>query len=172
MKYMGSKRAMLKNGLGHLIDHEIKQATRFVDLFTGSGAVAMFAAQKHVLPVIAVDLQSYSAILAGAVINRALAIDVEMTWKAWATRAQRHFASIRLPREESITQTVVEKYRAWSAKREDLPITQAYGGHYFSPRQAIWLDVLRSTLPRTEPVRTRQWPLRPGSGSPSSSRRT
>ncbi len=33
-------------------------------------------------------------------------------------------------------------------------MTKAYGGYYFSPRQAIMIDSLRRTLPKRDPVRT------------------
>jgi integrase len=52
MKYMGSKRAMLQNGLGTLLEQEIVGAKRFVDLFTGSSAVALHVAQKFGLTLI------------------------------------------------------------------------------------------------------------------------
>ena len=35
-----------------------------------------------------------------------------------------------------------------------MPITKAYGGHYFSPQQAVWIDALRAKLPSTEPAKT------------------
>jgi adenine-specific DNA methylase len=31
---------------------------------------------------------------------------------------------------------------------------KAYGGHYFSPNQAAWLDALRATMPRRDPGRS------------------
>lgn len=64
---MGSKRTMLQNGLGELLGHEVSNALRFVDLFAGSGSVAIHVAQKFPIPVLAFDLQSYSAVLAVAV---------------------------------------------------------------------------------------------------------
>lgn len=56
MKYMGSKRAMLENGLGELLGQEIQTANRFVDLFTGSAAVAAHVGCRFHLPVLAFDL--------------------------------------------------------------------------------------------------------------------
>ena len=55
MKYMGSKRAMLQNGLGDLLDREAAGAHRFVDLFAGSGSVAIHIARKFPIPVLAFD---------------------------------------------------------------------------------------------------------------------
>ena len=63
---MGSKRAMLRNGLGELLAQEVPNAERFIDLFAGSGAVAAHVASKFQVPVLAFDLQRYAAILAGA----------------------------------------------------------------------------------------------------------
>ena len=38
--------------------------------------------------------------------------------------------------------------RGWcSAQGRNWVITRAYGGHYFSPEQAVWFDALRYTLP-------------------------
>ena len=46
MKYMGSKRLMLQNGLGTLIKEETPKYERFVDLFAGASFVAWFVAQN------------------------------------------------------------------------------------------------------------------------------
>ncbi len=70
MKYMGSKRSMLKNGLGKLLLSESKYHDRFVDLFTGAAFVARFVAENTDWQVWAVDLQKYSTVLAQAVIER------------------------------------------------------------------------------------------------------
>jgi adenine-specific DNA methylase len=70
MKYMGSKRSMLQNGLGELLKREINGAARFVDLFTGSASVAGHVAKNFDVPVLASDLQSYSVALANAIISR------------------------------------------------------------------------------------------------------
>ncbi len=48
----------------------------------------------------------------------------------------------------------VRKAREWCEERAALPLTQAYGGHYFAPIQTIWLDGLRGSIPEEEPVRT------------------
>ena len=57
MKYMGSKRSMLLDGLGDLLANNALKTTRFVDLFAGSGAVSIHVATKYEIPVIASDLQ-------------------------------------------------------------------------------------------------------------------
>jgi len=38
--------------------------------------------------------------------------------------------------------------RAWSAAQATLPLTRAYGGHYFSAEQAVWIVSFRATVPR------------------------
>jgi len=61
---------MLTNGLGEAIESEARHAKRVVDLFTGSGALAWFAAERTEAPVYALDLQEFAVILARAVIGR------------------------------------------------------------------------------------------------------
>lgn len=156
MKYMGSKRWMLGNGLGHLIQHELKSANRFVDLFSGSASVAHFAATSPgAVPVIACDLQEFSVVLAGAIITRTAAFDPEPVWIAWHQRALQYLANNRklaaaeacLPAlHKGFTQDFVEQERQRCAEDEQ-PISYAYGGYYFSRAQALWIDALRATLP-------------------------
>ena len=55
---------------------------------------------------------------------------------------------------QKITQLIVKNCRAWCERQNDLPITKAYGGHYYSPRQAVWIDALRATLPESDSTRT------------------
>ena len=155
MKYMGSKRAMLLNGLGTLLEREIADADRFVDLFTGSAAVANHVAQKYDIPVLASDLQAYSVVLANAVIQRRRKLNWKKLWNDWHSRAAHFVRSYpRVPStSRSMTRQSVEKCRNWCAGRE-LKITAAYGGHYFSPRQAVWIDALRATLPKGKAGRT------------------
>ena len=155
MKYMGSKRSMLLNGLGNLLEREIVGADRFVDLFTGSAAVANHVAQKYDIPVLASDLQAYSVVLANAVIQRRRKLNWARLWNGWHSRAARFIKSFpRAPSTSgSITRQSVERCRNWCAGRE-LKITAAYGGHYFSPLQAVWIDALRATLPKGKSART------------------
>jgi hypothetical protein len=53
-----------------------------------------------------------------------------------------------------LTQAIVADFRSWCDEQAALPISKAYGGHYFSPQQAIWIDALRANLPQCEPVKT------------------
>lgn len=154
MKYMGSKRAMLGNGLGELLGEQVPMANRFVDLFAGSAAVATHVGCRFDLPVLAFDLQNYSAVLANAVIGRNTTFPWEPAFGRWYKRAMDFVSQVQLPEASSITKKTVIKYRAWCADQRMLPITKAYGGHYFSPKQAVWIDALRAKLPTTEPART------------------
>lgn len=154
MKYMGSKRAMLGNGLGDLLGIEVPTAHRFVDLFTGSAAVATHVGSRFDLPVLAFDLQSYSTVLANAVIGRNAIFVWQPAFVRWYKRAEDFTKQVQAPEVTTFTKKAVAEYRAWCAEQYDLPITKAYGGHYFSPLQAVWIDALRAKLPSSEPART------------------
>jgi len=154
MKYMGSKRWMLKNGLGTLLRAKCANAKRFVDLFAGSGVVACFVAQQTTLPVLASDLQVFSVILTASIIARDKPLHADRIWREWFETARRSFPHIRIPEVGTLTRGKVAICRDWSEVRYAWPITYAYGGHYFSPLQATWLDVLRRSIPKREPVRT------------------
>jgi len=54
-----------------------------------------------------------------------------------------------------MTKSVVEQHRSWCGhqKNSDFPITSSYGGHYFSARQATWIDAFRRTLPKSRVAR-------------------
>jgi adenine-specific DNA-methyltransferase len=149
MKYMGSKRSMLRNGLGDILNREVPKAKRFVDLFTGSAVVASHVAQNFDVEVLASDLQQYSVVLANAVISRSRSIDADRLWEKWIASAQEIVSAIKsVPAVgDRLTRQEVTEQRDWCAK-QSRPITRAYGGHYFSATQAIWIDALRGSLPR------------------------
>jgi len=155
MKYMGSKRTMLSNGLGEVLRAEIGKTKRFADLFSGSSAVAWFVAENFSCPVIAADLQSFAVCLAEAVISRDEALNPQSIWKRWSNEAEASARESDLFRDAELFGQV-----SWArARRRNVkdarnlckesrnPITRAYGGHYFSPKQAILIDSLRATLP-------------------------
>lgn len=150
---MGSKRAMLTNGLGDLLDREVINAGRFVDLFSGSGAVATHVAKNYRVPVYAYDLQSYSAAVSGACVKRTRKLSSGQIWNAWFRRSKSLFDSIDLIRFKTISPHGVKLQRAWCSRQLDLPITVAYGGHYFSAEQAVWFDAFRQRLPRSTETR-------------------
>jgi adenine-specific DNA-methyltransferase len=148
MKYMGSKRWMLGNGLGHLLDSTAPQSGRFLDLFSGSAAVAAFVATRHNVCVYSADLQTYSKVLSAAILERTEPLAVDPTWSEWKESAIVMRQSIRrIPDTSKLTQQTVHDARAWCSRRRKWIVTRAYGGHYFSPEQSTWLDALRMTLP-------------------------
>jgi adenine-specific DNA-methyltransferase len=162
MKYMGSKRAMLANGLGKILKAEVANSNRFADLFAGSGAVSWYVAENTTCRVLACDLQLFAVVLARGVISRGGTLDAETVWRRWFHEAQQRNRQSRL---YQVAEMFDEK--TWeTARRRNVgrareicavsrrPITKAYGGHYFSPKQALTLDSLRSTLPTTPAERT------------------
>lgn len=151
---MGSKRSMLQNGLGTLLAREVLSAKRFVDLFAGSSAVASHVAQNNKIPVIAFDLQRYSIVLAGAVLGRQRKLRWKQVWSAWHKRAKKQAQRHDFRLKNRLTRAEVDRARVWSASKHKLTVTCAYGGHYFSPRQTVWIDALLSTLPPRNPSRT------------------
>jgi adenine-specific DNA methylase len=153
MKYMGSKRFMLKNGLGRIIKKEVVAANRFIDIFAGTGSVASHVAENYDIKVKAFDLQLYSTIISGAIIKRNEKIEWQPIWENWYKRAKVIFDSYRTPSLEKVTRSIVNDYRSWASKQNYLAITKAYGGHYYSPKQAVWIDALRTTLPEEHGVK-------------------
>jgi adenine-specific DNA methylase len=154
MKYMGSKRWMLNNGLGTILAKNTRNAKRFVDLFAGSGAVSSHVAKTQRIPVCAFDIQEFSSVLTGAVIHRNRPVLGNLIWGPWQKRAESIFNGKSWKWPDKITWHTVRECRDWSDAQNDLPVTKAYGGHYFSPQQSIWIDAFRQTLPSTEPNRT------------------
>jgi len=156
MKYMGSKRAMLKNGLGEALDGAIAGSNRVLDLFTGSAAVAWHVAQKHSVTVIASDLQLYSSILAAAVITRTAPIEKPDWIESWCSRAHsclkgkrrfKYATTLQSELYEKSIESAALTARSLCRSAEAWPISLRYGGYYLSPWQSLWLDALRKTLP-------------------------
>jgi len=154
MKFMGSKRWMLGNGLGELLDKVAPQKRRFVDLFCGSGAVSSFVATRHKVKVVATDLQQFGASLTAATIERTAVLDVPVIWNDWSRAAARRALGLRtVPTSAIVTKRFVAEAREWCASRRNTLITEAYGGHYFSPLQAVWFDALLESLPEEPSAR-------------------
>jgi adenine-specific DNA-methyltransferase len=162
MKYMGSKRTMLLNGLGDLLVSEAKNHDRVVDLFCGASSVAWFAARQCRKPVLAVDLQTYATALAGAVIKRANPIDPKELEENWVKPARAFRSGLRHWSAAEKLDGSGLNIATWCKRARDLcsasnrsksPIWSAYGGYYFSPTQAATLDALIRALPKGEPDR-------------------
>lgn len=156
---MGSKRVMLQNGFGSAITTAAQESERVVDLFAGSGAVAWYAAEELDRPVLAVDLQAYAAVLSSAVIARTRGLNLAKLERDWVMSA-RHSAwrqagwtaSKRF--DEPMDRDAVERARVLCEQENGGMIWKSYGGHYFSPRQAIQLDRALALLPAREPDRS------------------
>src|SRR5690606_29269367 len=118
MKYMGSKRSMLRNGLGTLLDQEGPNHKRFFDLFSGSGAVAIHVAKATGLPVFSYDLQSYSASVSGAIIERTSPFDPHSVWEKWERSARSTVAHVAVPLLDTTTAMDVATARRWSSEQE------------------------------------------------------
>jgi adenine-specific DNA methylase len=152
MKYMGSKTSMLANGLGELVLREAEGTSRVVDLFTGSGAVACFVAERLDVPVLAVDLQGYATALAATTIERTRTIDETKLTSDWIENAKAiatesvQWRSWTAPKRRLLQREVFEA-RALCARVPGDVVWSAYGGYYFSPHQAEAFDVLRGSLP-------------------------
>lgn len=159
MKYMGSKRLLLLNGLGDLVLREASRSARFVDLFSGTGAVATHVAERVDVPVVAVDLQRYAAVLAAAVIDRTSALEYGPIEDAWLRPAKRRLRRLRLL-ETVVTPDPLTVRHVRSLRRTipELPssgtIWRAYAGYYFSPEQALAFDCMIRTLPEDPALRT------------------
>jgi len=157
MKYMGSKRALLRNGLGSLLLSDASGASRFVDLFAGTGVVSAHVARQCAIPVLAVDLQQYSAALSGAVLLRTRPVDptrLRIDWLDRAARATRRSHKARRGAEDWTVASArhIEAARIVCSEPSHVgPIWNAYGGHYYSPLQALTFDYMLKFLP-TEPA--------------------
>ncbi|MGJ4748430.1 DNA adenine methylase, partial [Leptospira sp. SA-E8] len=154
MKYMGSKRAMLLNGLGKLITQEITERPRFIDLFSGSAAVSWYVAERFPVEVIAVDLQAYGVALAEGLLRRTKPINKDDFWPNWKVNAEEHFFAFAPPFVDKITRGGVQEARQWCELFPEGSLIYAYGGHYFSPTQITWIEALRETLPEDDETRS------------------
>ena len=164
MKYMGSKRKLLKKGLGALLRQEMRKASRFVDLFSGSGVVSRFVASRFKKKVVSVDLQLFSSVISAAYICRTKKIKGSVIVDAWIESAKRDYDSSR---ERAIVDEWSDSCGDKKLFKKDVLFARklcakhicdgvtwnAYGGYYLSPRQALQVDCLLRTLPsefRTE----------------------
>lgn len=167
MKYMGHKGKLLPV-LGDVLSYESRNARRIADPFCGSAAVSWFLAQKTKKSVVSGDLQSFAVARAAAVVRRTSAFDPFPLVDSWFRSARKIVSAISssFPNGhrsiqpdlvstgeikpvvlrsrrfcQSVIPTVLRQFDG------NFPITLAYGGHYFSPLQALELDALRQSLP-------------------------
>jgi len=156
MKYMGSKRVMLQNGLGELLHVEAKSACRVVDLFCGGGSVSWFAATKLDKPVLAIDLQKYATVIAGAVVERVRPANVQELEETWLAAASKRRGRFDGWRKASKLDQQGYNTATWRKRSQELCadnaaggglVWRAYGAHYFSPTQALTFDGMLHSLP-------------------------
>jgi len=146
---------MLSNGLGEMLLREAPAFERVVDLFCGAAAISRYVARSCAVPVLAVDLQQYATALAAAVVTRTKTLKHEAVASRWLARIEplirrsplykeaQRIESSRLP----ISSRVAEAMTLCSDLSLVGPIWNAYGGHYYSPTQALFLDYLRRYIP-------------------------
>lgn len=162
MKYMGSKRIMLDNGLGKLLLNQAQRFNRVVDLFCGAGYVAWFIAENTNQPVLAVDLQTYAVVLAQSVICRDSALDCESLERNWLDLAKQSCETftaweqaVLISKNGTTVYEMVNQARRLCELPSPIgPVWNAYGGYYFSPKQSIAFDYLIKLLPETEPEKS------------------
>lgn len=141
MRLMGGKARALAGPLGTTILGTASHHDRFVDLFTGSGAVAGHVASRLPLPVLACDTQRFSTVLAAALLTPG-APDRGVL-ERWACDASDRHAVAELP----VDAAAVLRQRDDSVRSGSGFVARAYGGHYFSQTQAQVLDRMLLTLP-------------------------
>jgi len=160
---MGSKSALLKGDLGEVVLAEAGEANRFVDLFAGSGSVSHFVSERVSVPVLSVDLQEYARVLTGAITERTEVLDAGNLKSVWTDAVAAEIETDEFAQDlpsllaRPLSKTWVEKARRASRKTDKEKnrfITDHYGGHYFSPRQAYTLDLLYERLPEASELRT------------------
>jgi len=154
---------MLQNGLGDLLRSESVSASRVVDLFCGAASVAWFAATELSKPVAAFDLQEYAVVLAGAVVRRTKPLEPSEVARRWMTPAKRLRSKMKGWKEASELDTKGLNTATWRIRSQELCssdvaastslIWARYGGHYFSPTQALSFDAMLRNLPDDEEFR-------------------
>ncbi|WP_372491647.1 DNA adenine methylase [Gordonia zhenghanii] len=157
---MGSKSALLRGELGEILVASSAGASRFVDLFSGSGSVSHYVAENINIPVLSVDLQHYSKILAESITGRDCPQTDGPIINKWTADVGRGllddaiYEALREPIARLGKATVLRSRRSSERTVGVGFVTQHYGGHYFSPQQAYSLDRLYEELPKEEPDRT------------------
>ena len=160
---MGSKRQMLRNGLGEILTTESASSSRIVDLFSGSGSVSWFMASKLDKHVLANDLQEFACVLARAVVGRTGPLANDRLEQEWLGRVVHCRSSLRGWKTARALDDGGLPIGSWCKRARELcdrgnlggnVVWKAYGGYYFSPTQALSLDAMLRTLPRETETRT------------------
>lgn len=151
MKYMGSKASLLEGELGSITLANVAKAGRFVDLFSGSGAVGNFVAENADIPVLSADLQEYARVFSASVIERTASLVGSAILHDWILP---ELEKERLSQISNLTPDAVWQMRQDAASERNGFVCRDYGGHYFSLSQARTLDRLHDSLPAEEPERT------------------
>ena len=147
---------MLENGLGDLLRDELRDADRLVDLFCGAGSVSWYVATRVGKRVLACDLQQYATTLAAAVIKRTsphAVVDLVRSWiwkaRHWRSQQQEWTVATELDAAgHEISEWQIRAQEVCGADGdEEMLVYRCYGGHYFSPVQALAIDSLLAVLP-------------------------
>ena len=151
MKYMGSKRVMLQNGLGKLLIKMASESNRVFDPFCGSGIVTWYLSENCDRKVIAGDLQEYSIVMANALLlrDRPLTATEFKLLDEWSHLPDGFYTPVSYSKVGEPEGENIYHERIRCSESND-PITRAYGGYYFSFVQAQIIDQLLKNLP-TEP---------------------
>lgn len=158
MKYMGSKRTLLENGLGDIILCSCEGKDRFIDLFSGTGSVATYIAKNAEIEVIAVDLQAYSATMSDAILSRTARYRTEDILETWLSNVIQKLQTSKLWQQVKKLEAVENKNAQYVFSARELcqqisligPVWNAYGGYYYSPLQALTFDYMLKYLPSEE----------------------
>lgn len=159
--------------LGEILLEYGAHAEKIADPFCGSAAVSWFLAENTDKEIISGDIQSFAVARARAVIERTETFDPYGMIKFWFARARQtvdsvasHFPNNLRSIEPNLTdpsriKQVVNQSRKFCRDvlpvvfgnfEGEWPISKAYGGHYYSPVQALIFDALRQSLP-TNPAK-------------------
>lgn len=158
MKYMGSKRTLLENGLGDIILRTCDGKSRFIDLFSGTGSVATYVAKNTGKEVIAVDLQAYSAIMSDAILSRTARYKTDNILDIWLPNIIKKLQTSKLWQQVKKLEAIENKNTSYVFSARELcqqisligPVWNAYGGYYYSPLQALTFDYMLKYLPTEE----------------------
>lgn len=163
MKYMGSKRTLLLNGLGTIIEEHGQSYNRIVDLFCGASSVSWFAAKRLRKHVFACDLQEYAVVLAAAVIERLQPADWTCIEREWLSPARATLNGWHIWKDARNLDCSGTDIVAWQKEAQELCrsnsdtssflVFRCYGGYYFSPTQALAFDAMLDTLPSDRNIR-------------------